>query len=468
MSLTKVSYSMIDGAPVNVLDYGAVGDGVTDDTAAMAAAHATGRFVYYPSGTYLFTKLTTPILRGGIFGDGPTSTVLNSTDTSNDALMVFNGLWLNSAPQEDNNAFVFRDFAVAAPTAKTVGSCIEVTAPITGGVQQENQITVFDNVIFRNFATGIHFRSASYWKVLNCNFFDYRVAGIQVQNIYNADSGDGAITNCVFQTNPVSIGNAGILQNSSGGLRITGCKFLGASFGYRMQWTGVQASSNLQIVNNSFELMDTFAVSLGRVSGSATFKLINITGNNFALGGFFIGTDSNTWLSKITITGNIFELWNGYASNLAAIGLNNVDNFIISGNTFVGAGLTSVGAALVNPTNGQVGLNNYYGITIPVDQAGAVNVPVALTEQSGSAVTASTGWTAYGAYLFQSTLTSVTFAAPYSIAPDPHDVQLTAGDGSGTVAGIVGPVTTTGFSFRAINVFDDRASTIYWSVKGYI
>lgn len=38
MSLTKATYSMIDGAPINVLDYGAVGDGVTNDTSAIQAA----------------------------------------------------------------------------------------------------------------------------------------------------------------------------------------------------------------------------------------------------------------------------------------------------------------------------------------------------------------------------------------------------------------------------------------------
>ena len=40
MSLTKVSYSMVGGAPPNVLDFGAVGDGITNDTVAFTLARA--------------------------------------------------------------------------------------------------------------------------------------------------------------------------------------------------------------------------------------------------------------------------------------------------------------------------------------------------------------------------------------------------------------------------------------------
>lgn len=73
MTLTKATYSMIENAPVNVQDFGAVGDGVTDDTAAFLAAVAAtpdGGVLYLPpNATYLIAQtivLTKPIvIRGG-------------------------------------------------------------------------------------------------------------------------------------------------------------------------------------------------------------------------------------------------------------------------------------------------------------------------------------------------------------------------------------------------------------------
>lgn len=65
MSLTKVSYSMISGAEVNVFDFGAVGDGTTNDTSAIASAiaalPATGGTVYFPIGTFITDSIVLPI-----------------------------------------------------------------------------------------------------------------------------------------------------------------------------------------------------------------------------------------------------------------------------------------------------------------------------------------------------------------------------------------------------------------------
>lgn len=61
MSLTKATYSMIDGAPFNVLDFGAVRNGIANDSAAfnaaiLACALAGGGKVFAPFGTYKLTS----------------------------------------------------------------------------------------------------------------------------------------------------------------------------------------------------------------------------------------------------------------------------------------------------------------------------------------------------------------------------------------------------------------------------
>ena len=63
MSLTKASYSMVSGAPVNVFDYGATGNGTKDDTEAIqlavTSAYTLQKALYFPSGTYLMSSTIT-------------------------------------------------------------------------------------------------------------------------------------------------------------------------------------------------------------------------------------------------------------------------------------------------------------------------------------------------------------------------------------------------------------------------
>ena len=86
MALTKVTYSMIESAYVNVLDYGADATGATDSSTAFQAAitAAAGKYVYAPAGTYrINTQLTyntTTALAPGLklVGDGMSKTIFDT------------------------------------------------------------------------------------------------------------------------------------------------------------------------------------------------------------------------------------------------------------------------------------------------------------------------------------------------------------------------------------------------------
>ena len=69
MALTKVSYSMIEGAVANVLDYGAVGDGVADDAVAIQASLDAASAVYLPAGNYKITTALNLNVGQHVFGD---------------------------------------------------------------------------------------------------------------------------------------------------------------------------------------------------------------------------------------------------------------------------------------------------------------------------------------------------------------------------------------------------------------
>jgi hypothetical protein len=88
MALTKVTYSMINGAAVNVLDYGAIGDGVTDDTAAIQTAINTGLPVYLPAGQYKLTTTITNTSNLILFGDGSISVAGNDPQTDKSGVCI--------------------------------------------------------------------------------------------------------------------------------------------------------------------------------------------------------------------------------------------------------------------------------------------------------------------------------------------------------------------------------------------
>jgi hypothetical protein len=86
---------MITGAPVNVKDYGAVGNGVTNDQAAFALAIAavasTGQAIYVPAGTYVIGSALTSTGHLNMVGDGDKSILDFSAATIGGSCITVSG-----------------------------------------------------------------------------------------------------------------------------------------------------------------------------------------------------------------------------------------------------------------------------------------------------------------------------------------------------------------------------------------
>lgn len=94
MSLTKVTNSMIQDAWINVKDYGAVGNGSTNDSAAInlaIAALPNNGTLYFPAGTYLVSNATVKPTSNSTWWISPQATLTNvTTDVQYDIFIIDN------------------------------------------------------------------------------------------------------------------------------------------------------------------------------------------------------------------------------------------------------------------------------------------------------------------------------------------------------------------------------------------
>ena len=142
MSLTKVSYSLINGAPTNVLDYGADRTGITDSTSSfLAASNAAinGGIIVIPSGTYLINNLT--LNRAHTWqGEGMQATTIKTT--SSNACFILN----TNDPTWDLQG-VFNDMTLIGPVGTKTAIGIQLgstTADYLTGRIECNRVKFLD------------------------------------------------------------------------------------------------------------------------------------------------------------------------------------------------------------------------------------------------------------------------------------------------------------------------------------
>lgn len=286
---------------VSVKDFGAVGNGTTDDTTAVQAAINAGGSIYFPPGTYKLSSqitYTMPTTSSSItiFGAGPGISKL--------VWAAGGGLQINYLGQF-NTAHV-RDLEFLT-TSANVGVGLNLNQQAASIPNPANTaISDVTNCVFRG-SDG--YAGVYYWSVgVQCQ-------GVSFVNFYGVD-----VTG--FNT----IGGIGVLMQGTATVipviyKFQSCKFnyvtYGISYGNYVQGVSV---NQCEFTGGQYGI-----ISLASLSG---LDLLSVTGSQFDVS--IAGILTNTFIPGTQITNCFFIV----SSNCVGINLNQAGLYNIIGNEF--------------------------------------------------------------------------------------------------------------------------------------
>ncbi|MDE2022542.1 MAG: right-handed parallel beta-helix repeat-containing protein [Patescibacteria group bacterium] len=364
---------------VSVKDFGAKGDGVTDDTTSIQTALTaltSGGTLYFPAGTYVISAaLSITNSNVSLVGAGKSTKILTSSATV-DVFTVGDGI-------SAINNFTASDFSIDASVAKSAGFAFNVRY---GGRTRIDNVFISppENVLpTPNMKHGIFFNRFDYATVSRCSII---VSGTCIQAQGNNDQSFGAGLfihgGNKFYTNNVA-GSIGLyLGGACGGVYVDGSDFIACE-------NNIVLDSALAGVNNRelFVMGGTsldsagYAGILARAASIAFLHVKNVWINNCGVtnsggpgvllaspqpaGGFveFVGCHigsnagggivDNSW--QMTVDGctiiNNGVTTGGHGIYFPAI----TSNFTLTGNTIMNNGIAATGYGI----NIIAGCNNY-------------------------------------------------------------------------------------------------------------
>jgi hypothetical protein len=448
---------LLPGALVSVLDFGAVGNGTTDDTAAQQAGInycvTIGCELYYPPGTYKTTASLTISSRikirgagfqgdsGGGFGG---SGVSQSTGFLSSTIVC--AATINCIVATTNKSVQIQELQVTYPSTPTPGTAAITIQAIAGAGNANTQSTIH-HVMITGADTGIILTNCLDFRINNNDIlygvtYDIIVNSPNFPSFQQASISDNELWgagNAGFQAHIlVQAGGDLRIENnkiSTGGVNTNGIAFLGAS-------SGSQNMEPLVVTGNTIEGPQN-CIAFSTANASFTASQIVITGNQLWCGGKSLLVNSfgtGQYVIGLTVTGNVLTVNGGAGVN--PVQIDNVKNATFTGNTLNCSGgcSASIGFLLSSHTTGIVVSNNSYdaGYTTNVSNSGTSN----------SVLEFSSGTTGSGAVVLA---TSPTLITPALGTPSSGVATNLTGTAAGLTAGTVttdanltGPVTSVG------------------------
>lgn len=342
---------------VSVKDFGAVGDGVIDDTVAIQAAitslTSSGGSVLFPYGTYKITSAITLTSNLDLVGDGKPT--LNSTVAGQN---IFSGSATNNV--SISNIKFNGTGSATTPLNSVGGNAATSTGLVT--IVSATDITISD-CEFGNFYNGLSLLNVQRAQVTNNYVHDWLVYGIlgslsdnisiDFNKIIGCDQTGAAnaygvmITGDTAASNPSSANSIsfntiwdipswdGIMTHDCDALKIVGNDIRNVRCGIDASSVTGSTVDNIQIANNYIK-----GTTIDTWSGVAAFMA----------GILFQGASVSTLAGSVNITGNIidsfFQMTGSptYAGNPGHISAGLCEYLNIFGNTIQNAGMVGASA----------------------------------------------------------------------------------------------------------------------------
>lgn len=359
--IERGDYTPVNFQIANVRDYGAVGNGIEDDTAAITNAANSGLPVYFPVGMYNISRPITPSAEGQMFfGAGWGSIIIYSGSSAFDCNSIPKIYITNLAINEDD-AHREANYAIANMRGQYSG-VHRVQIAAYHGIEHGANAGIVSDCMIRCVGNGIKIYNGDNTETVeNCIIGSYDFAA-------TPDSGDGIL---------IETGACVNLKTVSTLLKGNGVRFTGTFFSFNaiqcwfdncnngIVFAAGSVTNRTRVNNCWFSSRSCDVYIAGDVSGlwfdncefykagtrairgetGANINNCNITNSLFSAGAskegidFFASSGAN-----ILINNNNFTPYDNGESYTTAISLTNTSG-IISGNCFRGITTPVFGAS---------------------------------------------------------------------------------------------------------------------------
>lgn len=275
----------------NVRAYGAKGDGVVDDTAAVQAALTAGGEVYFPPGTYRITSSLTLATNSVLRGAGRRNSIIKVDAAVIGAARVY-------ASKLSTNVMKIE--------VRNLG--FQGTATALGALHfDKGDHVVIDSCDFFDFTSvsgyGVKLTNVYHWAISNCKFENIKIAGL-----YLVSAGGVGCNAGVFGPNNDLIGNnqasfIGLVMDLGQNILVYGNNFEGSGNGNKA--IDMNGTEGVLIFQNYIELWVAAAIAANNGLGNrrVTVEQNVIQANSTNICNF---NDTSITNQRITFRGNRF------------------------------------------------------------------------------------------------------------------------------------------------------------------